>query len=87
MKILDERVKALTNTHLEHDKIHLNNMEETREKMNDLNEEILEIRSLAEVCKTRDDINKAKRNSMPEMLAKLYGVIESARLAKKDSTK
>ena len=75
---LDKKVETLTAAHLEHEKVHFNNMEDTQDKMNAMNYQILEIRTLTGFCRTRDSIVRgvpgARREDVMNMLAKLYGV-------------
>ena len=86
---LDNKVEALTVAHFEHEKVHFNNMEMTQDKMNEMNYQILEIRTLTGFCRTRDSIIRgvpgAKKEDVTNMLAKLYGVDGGAREREEDT--
>ena len=81
---LDVKVNALHEAHNDHEKVHFDNMELTQDKMNELNYQILEIRSLTGFCRMRDSIAAAKRDEQQEILANLYG-LSDLKVAKMDA--
>ena len=58
---LDNKVEALSVANFENAKVHFNKMEMTQDKMNEMNYQILEIRTLAGSCRTMDSIVRAQR--------------------------